>query len=237
MLRTPPAPAEAASRMPRPRDTTSVARSRSPAFPINSCSAASTPARPSRSASSPAEGRATTTTSWPGFSPRSALRESLAKQALDLVAVNRAADLTRHRKAQSRALCGGVRERVQDQVPARHRTSLPIDPLELGATRQSTPPRSCPRLHGTCRAFARVANTTSGRKALAPLVTAALQCQPPGTRGHTRAEAMGSSSLALLRLVGALHPAPQYRTVGPLTSADFSRQMRAAPKRLARRWV
>ena len=115
------------------------------AFSTSSASAVRMPARPSRSASSRASGRATTTTSWPRGQPLALLGERLAQQALDLVAVDGAADLARDRQADARlGLVGrgrGVpaRERVEDEVTVAVRAAVAVDALELGAARQAPP--------------------------------------------------------------------------------------------------
>ncbi len=71
--------------------------------------------------------------------------ERLAQQPLDLVALDRAPHLARHRDAEARAV-GGLelgrrvrclaRERVQHEVPVPGRPALAVDALELRAARQ-----------------------------------------------------------------------------------------------------
>src|SRR5215213_5532640 len=69
-------------------------------------------------------------------------------------------------------------------------TTLPVDPIELGAAGQAATPGSGHRLRG---------------QSLALLVAAALQDESPGLRLHPLAEAVGASPLALLGLIRALH--------------------------------
>src|SRR4029077_6268117 len=139
------------------------ATSQSPALAISSVRDASTPASPSPSPSSAADALATTTPPppaarlsggrpghpgpvLPGPQLRLGLRERLAQHPLDAIALDGASDLPRYRQAETRPLRGGVRERVQHQMPVGRRASLTVHPLELRAARQATA-TGRPRFH------------------------------------------------------------------------------------------
>ena len=97
------------------------------------------PSSPSRSASSRADGRATTTTSWPGRDDRRLGVERLAQQALDAVAVDGAADLARDRQPEARPRSSPAPrgKRVDDEVAVAVRAALAVRALELRAARQA----------------------------------------------------------------------------------------------------
>jgi hypothetical protein len=76
-----------------------------------------------------------------GRQPGRLRAERLPQQALDLVAIDRAADLARHGHAQARAVLRRgppiTRERVQHEVPAPVGSALAIDAFELRTARQA----------------------------------------------------------------------------------------------------
>jgi hypothetical protein len=74
----------------------------------------------------------------------------------------------------------------------------------------------------------------SGGQALAPLVAAALECHPPGSRAHARAEPVHASALALLRLIGPLHARLSIRP--PRARSSMHRHVRAARGKLTLNW-
>ena len=90
-----------------------------------------------------ASGRATTTASVPAGRRRDSRRERLAQQALDAVALDRAADLARHRQAQAWLPLVAAGKDVQNELAAGVRAASPEDPVEVGAARQ--PPPAGPR--------------------------------------------------------------------------------------------
>ena len=156
------------------------------------------PASPSRSTSSAADGRATTTTSWPARSSSSA--RANASRSIRLTRLRSTApptlrDTDSPRRGRS---ADGVRERVEHQVAVRRRAALAVDALELRAARQAA-------AAGRRAASSHVNPHASGGESLAPLVAAALERQPAGARAHAGAEPVRTGALALLRLVGALH--------------------------------
>ena len=153
-------------------------RSRSRARSISSPSAASTPARPSRSASSRDSGRATTTTSCPRPSSCSVLRQRLAQQPLDPVALNRARQPCATPTARAAAAAWRVREGVEHEMAVGDRAALPVDALELGAARQTPSAGRRARPHRTLGPVARRARHRRhllGGQARAALVAAALE--------------------------------------------------------------
>jgi hypothetical protein len=71
--------------------------------------------------------------------------ERLAQQPLHPVALHSTADLAADRDAEPRLVAGGgVRKRVDHQLPARVRAALTKDPVELGAPGQALAPAAAP---------------------------------------------------------------------------------------------
>lgn len=64
--------------------------------------------------------------------------EGFPKQALDVVALHRAADLARHRQTESGTVDRSVGKRVEHQMAIGHRATLAIHPLKLGAAREAS---------------------------------------------------------------------------------------------------
>lgn len=69
-------------------------------------------------------------------------RERFAKQALDLVALNRATHLARDRQPESRWLGLATREHVEHELASRVRAAVAEHPVEVGAAREPHAPGS-----------------------------------------------------------------------------------------------
>ena len=108
------------------------------------------PPGPRVSPSSRAGARATSTMSCPAGSASAWRDAGLAQQPLQLVALDRAADLAPDREADARRLVAAARKRVEHEIAVGDRAALAVDAVELRAARQSPgPPRAA------CRAPAR----------------------------------------------------------------------------------
>ena len=69
-------------------------------------------------------------------------RKGLSQQALHLIALHRAANLARHRQAETgRGRVLAAREHIKNELTAAMRASVPKDTIEVGAARQPTPLR------------------------------------------------------------------------------------------------
>ena len=158
------------------------------------------PARPSRSASSWAPRRATTTASVPAGKPRALGANASRRTSLDAVALDGAADLARHGQAQARARPPALRGKdVQDEVTARVGPALAEHAVELGAAREPTPAWFAPG-HGT-----RPPDEHQTVRRLRPLSRRRLRVRRPARVLHAGAKPVGACALALLWLVGAFH--------------------------------
>src|SRR6516165_5256717 len=192
--------------------------SRSFARAISSSSDPVTPARPSRPASSPAPGRATTTTSCPARRFASVCANASRSSRLTRLrstAPPTLRDTDRPRRGRSVVSFGNVystRWRLAVERPCRYTRSN-------SALRDSRP-----RLGD--RGFIARPSRSAGQ-ALAALVPTALQRQPSSPRAHARAEPVRARPLALLWLVGALHA----RRSGPGTSVSRPASRSCAARR------
>ena len=155
--------------------------------PTSSASAARTPSRPSRSASSRASGRRRRRRRWPARQRARLRRERLAQQPLDAVAVDRAADLARHRQAERGPPRRG-RLRARGNAYTRGSGCRCERPWRYtrsnSALREAGPRFGLP-------AGARGARPRSDRQPLAALVAAALERQAAGARLHARCGTRG----------------------------------------------
>ena len=152
--------------------------------------------RAARSASASARpGRATITRSTSAARPGVDARGGLAQQALDAVALDRAADLARDGQPDARLGRRGARvarERIDHEMPRRCRAAPPVDGVEVSRAREAPAARS-----GTRHDL--------GREVLAAAPAAALEDGAARARAHALAEAVRLCALALVGLVGALH--------------------------------
>jgi hypothetical protein len=64
--------------------------------------------------------------------------ERFAKQALDMVALDSSANLSRHRQSKSRTVDGLIGKRVKHQVTVGHRAALTVYTLELRTAREAS---------------------------------------------------------------------------------------------------